>query len=66
MRISITCSIRPGRGLITTTRSASNTASSIEWVMNTTVFLADSQRLEVQAHLLAGEGVERAERLVEQ
>ena len=29
--------IRPGRGLITTTRVERNTASGIEWVTNTTV-----------------------------
>ena len=31
------CSIRPGRGDITTTRSASSTASSMLWVTNSTV-----------------------------
>jgi len=29
--------ILPGRGVITSTRSARNTASLVEWVMNTTV-----------------------------
>ena len=42
MRMSNTRSMRPGRGLITTTRSASSTASSIECVMNTTVLRVDS------------------------
>ena len=32
----------PGRGDITTTRSASSTASSIEWVMNSTVLRVGS------------------------
>ena len=39
----ITCSIRPGRGDITSTRSASSTASSMLWVMNTTVLRVASQ-----------------------
>ena len=34
--------MRPGRGDITTTRSASSTASSMLWVMNTTVLRVDS------------------------
>ena len=32
----MTSVMRPGRGLITTTRSERNTASGIEWVTNTT------------------------------
>ena len=32
----MTSVMRPGRGLITTTRSDRNTASGIEWVTNTT------------------------------
>ncbi len=60
-------SIRPGRGDITTTRSASSTASSIECVMNSTVLrVGEPQRLEVEAHLLARQRIERAERLVHQ
>ena len=43
MWMSMTCSIRPGRGDITTTRSASSTASSIECVMNSTVLRVASQ-----------------------
>ena len=59
--------IRPGRGVITTTRSASSTASSIECVTKTIVFrrsLPDPLQLERQ--LLARERVERRERLVHQ
>ena len=59
--------MRPGRGDITTTRSASSTASSMLWVMNTTVLRRlRPQRLQVDAHLLARERVERAEGLVHQ
>ena len=63
--ISSIVSIRPGRGDITTTRSDSSTASSIEWVMNSTVFFVFSQDpLEIEAHLLARQRIERAEWLV--
>src|SRR6185312_14674693 len=41
--ISRIVSMRPGRGDITTTRSDSNTASSIEWVIKKTVFCVSSQ-----------------------
>ena len=60
-------SIRPGPGDITTTRSARKIASSIEWVTKSTVkpgARPDLQQLVLQ--LLAGHGVERAERLVHQ
>ena len=59
--------MRPGRGLMTTTRVERKTASEIEWVTKTTVepsSLPDREQLEVQA--LAGHLVERAERLVHQ
>ena len=56
---------RPGRGDITMTRSASSTASEIEWVTNrTAIGLALPQRQQRQAHLLARQRVERAERLI--
>ena len=58
---------RPGRGLITTTRSARKIASSIEWVISTIVVVRiEPDFLDQPVHLLAGEGVERAERLVHQ
>ena len=65
--------MRPGRGDITTTRSDRNTASAIEWVTNSTVLRGlagevalapDAQQLE--RHVVARHGVERAERLVHQ
>ena len=64
--------MRPGRGVMTTTRSARNTASGIEWVTNRMVLRArgevalapDAQQLE--RHLVARHRVERAERLVHQ
>ena len=59
--------MRPGPGVITTTRSARKIASSTECVTNTTVSfgaLPDLQQLVLQA--LARHGVERAERLVHQ
>ena len=64
---SMISATRPGRGDITTTRSASSTASGIECVTNRMVFgrsLPDAHQLEGQ--LLARQRVERAERLVHQ
>ena len=58
---------RPGRGVITATRSARNTASAIEWVTSRVVVARsrpDPLQLDVEA--LAGHLVEGAERLVEQ
>ena len=58
---------RPGRGVITMMRSASNTASGMEWVMNSTVFgRSDQIRSKLEAHLVARQRVERRERLVHQ
>ena len=57
--------IRPGRALMTMTRSDRKIASSIWWVMNRTVLCGrrpDPQQLGL--HELAGLGVERGERLV--
>ena len=51
MRMSNTRSMRPGRGLITTTRSASSTASSIECVMNTTVLRVDSHSASTSSRI---------------
>ena len=65
--LSITSMMRPGRALMTTMRVESNTASSIEWVTKMTVLrglLPEPQQLLVQA--VAGDLVERAERLVHQ
>ena len=48
-------------------RSESNTASGIEWVMNKTVFgRSDQIRSNSRTHLVAGERIERRERLVHQ
>ena len=58
---------RPGRGVMTATRSARNTASAIEWVTSRVVIGAlrpDPLELDVEA--LTGHLVERSERLVEQ
>ena len=41
--IGMTLAIRPGRGVITTTRSASSTASGMLWVTNSTVLRRSSQ-----------------------
>ena len=58
---------RPGRGDITTTRSASSTASEIEWVTNSTALrLLGPEAQQFEAHLLARQRVERAEGLVHQ
>ena len=49
---SMISATRPGRGDITTTRSASSTASGIEWVTNRMVFgcsLPDAQQLDASA-----------------
>ena len=65
--ISISAMIRPGRGDITSTRVLRNTASEIEWVMNSPaklLGLEQPQRLLVQA--FPGDLVDRSERLVEQ
>ncbi len=66
-RTRSTSTMRPGRGDITTMRVERNTASGIEWVTKTTVLLRalpEPQQLLVQ--LVAGDLVERAERLVHQ
>ena len=64
---STTRATRPGRGVMTTTRSARATASATLWVTKTTVRGRSSQRRwSSRVELLAGERVERAERLVEQ
>ena len=56
---------RPGRGVITTTRSARKIASLMLCVTKTIVLLVSAQRLQEQeVHLVARERVERAERLV--
>ena len=58
---------RPGRGDRTTIRSATRIASGMLWVTRTIVVagaLPEAEQLEVEA--LAGERVERAERLVEE
>ena len=58
---------RPGRGDMTTTRSATRIASGMLWVTITIVVggaLAELEQLEVEA--FAGQRVERAERLVEE
>ena len=58
---------RPGRGLITTTRSDRKMASSIEWVIEHDGGPGiEPDLLDQPVHLLAGECVERAERLVHQ
>jgi hypothetical protein len=60
-----TCSMRPL--FITTTRSASSSASSWSWVTKTVVWPVSSWRpAQPAAQFLAHLGVERAERLVEQ
>ena len=41
--MSMIRSIRPGRGVITMTRSERNTASATLWVMNSTVIRASFQ-----------------------
>ena len=64
---SMISAMRPGRGDITTTRSASTTASVIECVTNSTVLGRSPQiRSSSMRHLLAGQRIERAERLVHQ
>ena len=66
MSILRSTSTRPGRADITNTRSARNTASRRSWVTRHDGDLA--RRMQVADHapqLLAGEGIERAERLVE-
>ena len=58
-------SIRPGRGVITTTRSASATASAMPWVMKISgMALLQPELLEIDPHLLARQRIERAEGLV--
>ena len=57
--------MRAGRAVITTTRSASQTASRMLWVTNTTVFrLCCQMRKELGSHLFARHRVKGAERLV--
>ena len=66
-RPAISATIRPGRGDMTTTRSATRIASGMLWVTMTIVVAAalpEPQQLEVEA--FAGQRIERAERLVEQ
>ena len=67
MSIAISSMMRPGRRLITSTRSDSVTASSRSWVISSAVLPA---RFSVCARSLlqhhAGLGVDRRERLVEQ
>ncbi len=59
--------MRPGRGVITSTRSARNTASVVEWVMNSTV-LRRSIQMRCSSTFMVSRvmRVERAERLVHQ
>ena len=65
--------MRPGRGDMTTTRSDRKTASGIEWVTNSTVLRASrarsrspQMRKQLERHVVAGHGIEGAERLVHQ
>ena len=61
----MSAAMRPGRGVNTRMRSASSSASSIEWVTNSAVvplLLPDLQQLVLQ--VATGLRVERAERLV--
>ena len=59
--------MRPGRGPITTTRSASSTASGMLCVMCSAVLrVLHPQALNVHRNLLARQRIERAERLVHQ
>ena len=61
------CASRPGRGVITTTRSARKIASPMLWVTKTIVLLVSRpEPHQQQVHLVARERVERAERLVHQ
>ena len=65
--MSNTLARRPGRADITKTRSDRKTASAMLWVMKTMVLLGlQPDLLDQQVHLVAGEGIERAERLVHQ
>ena len=58
---------RPGRGDMTSSRLARNTASSMPWVMKKTLLPVRAQMSRMQfLHLLARQRVERAERLVHQ
>ena len=58
---------RPGRGVITTTRSARKIASPMLCVTKTIVFAVSVQSAQQQEiHLVARQRVERAERLVHQ
>ena len=64
---AMSATTRPGRGDRTTTRSATRIASGMLWVTITIVVAGafpEAQQLQVEP--LAGQGVERAERLVEQ
>ena len=57
----------PAAGVMTTTRSARATASATLWVTkHDRARPLEPEALELGVELLAGEGVERAERLVEQ
>ena len=65
--VSITSMMRPGRGDMTTIRVDRNTASGIEWVTKTTVFLVRAPQFEkLLVELVAHDLVERAEGLVHQ
>ncbi len=65
--MSMTRSIRPGRGVITITWSDRNTASGTLWVMNSTVMRRSLQmRCRSSTSWSRVERVERAERLVHQ
>ena len=64
---AMTALSRPGRALITTTVSESRTASVMLWVTNSTVLRVALQNLlQLEAHALARDDVERAEGLVHQ
>ena len=65
-RCAIVSLIRPGRVAITATRCPRKTASSMSWVMNTTVVPVAARSRAAPPGALAGLGVEGAERLVHQ
>ena len=65
--LSMTSRMRPGRGDITTIAVDRNTASGIEWVTKTTVLpVCVPQPQQLLVEVVAGDLVERAERLVHQ
>ena len=64
---AMSATTRPGRGDSTMTRSATRIASGMLWVTMTIVVAGRSQRREqLEVEALAGQRVERAERLVEE